>query len=94
MLNQTNSSSEKSPQYEFGAVRVYFDPNQLFHPSPKRRPCSEIDFASKDAVSESAVQLGTATVDRERALQALRDVRHLLPADGVAIVDAVLDHAT
>ena len=28
-----------------------------------------------------------------RALQALRDVRHLLPCEGVAIVDAVLDLA-
>jgi len=28
-----------------------------------------------------------------RALQALRDVRHLLPCEGVAIVDAVLDRA-
>jgi hypothetical protein len=27
----------------------------------------------------------------ERALQALRDVRHLLPPEGVGIVDAVLD---
>lgn len=29
----------------------------------------------------------------QRALQALRDVRHLLPLEGVAIVDAVLDFA-
>ena len=29
-----------------------------------------------------------------RALQALRDVRHLLPREGVAIVDEVLDFAT
>jgi hypothetical protein len=29
----------------------------------------------------------------ERALQALRDVRHLLPPEGVRIVDAVLDPA-
>jgi hypothetical protein len=29
-----------------------------------------------------------------RALQALRDVRHLLPCEGVTIVDAVLDFAT
>jgi hypothetical protein len=29
-----------------------------------------------------------------RALQALRDVRHLLPCEGVAIVDAVLDLAS
>ena len=28
----------------------------------------------------------------ERALQCLRDVRHLLPSDGVAIVDAVLEN--
>jgi hypothetical protein len=27
----------------------------------------------------------------ERAIQALRDVRHLLPREGVEIVDAVLD---
>jgi hypothetical protein len=26
-----------------------------------------------------------------RAIQALRDIRHLLPRDGVEIVDAVLD---
>jgi hypothetical protein len=27
----------------------------------------------------------------ERAIQALRDVRHLLPREGVELVDAVLD---
>ncbi|MGC1386734.1 MAG: hypothetical protein WA807_01865 [Steroidobacteraceae bacterium] len=49
---------------------------------------------SNDPAGEQAYSLrGTACPD-ERAIQALRDVRHLLPPEGVAIVDAVLDCAT
>jgi hypothetical protein len=92
MLNQENSNSEKSPQYEFGPVRVYFDPFQLFHPSAKNRPCNEIDLDRKNAAPESAIRLESVAAACDRAVQALRDVRHLLPADGVAIVDSVLDH--
>ena len=92
MLNQTNKSAGKSPQYEFGSVRVYFDPDQVFHPSVTKRPCNETDFDSKHTVTESAIPLGSLTAARERVVQALRDIRHLLPPDGVAIVDAVLDH--
>jgi len=94
MLNQANNSSGKSAQYEFGSVRLYFDPHQLFHPSVKNRPCNETDLESKDTLSESAIPAGSVTIVCERAVQALRDIRHLLPADGVAIVDAVLDHVT
>lgn len=94
MLNQAKNSSEKVPQYEFGSVRVFFDRHQLFHPSVKNRPCNENGFESKDTVSESAIPLGSVTVAYGRAVQVLRDVRHLLPADGVAMVDAVLDHVT
>jgi hypothetical protein len=90
MHNQTNNGSGETPQYEFGSVRVYFDPDQVFHPSVTRRRWNEVDFDSKDTVTESAIPLGTGTA--ARAVQALRDVRHLLPADGVSIVDAVLDH--
>jgi hypothetical protein len=92
MLNQTNNSSGKSPQYEFGSVRLYFDPDQVFRPSVTKRPCNKADFDSEDTVTESAIPLGSVTAACERAVQALRDVRHLLPADGAAIVDAVLDH--
>lgn len=94
MLNEANSSSGKSPQYEFGSVRIYCDPDRLFHSSVKKRPRNETDFDIKDTATESAIPLGSLTVACERAVQALRDVRHLLPADGVAVVDAVLDRIT
>lgn len=45
------------------------------------------DFLS---VSPAHGQRATPT-DFERALQALRDVRHMLPPAGVAIVDKILD---
>jgi hypothetical protein len=35
----------------------------------------------------------TAPTAYQRALQALRDVRHMLPACGVAIIDSVLEQA-
>jgi hypothetical protein len=51
----------------------------------------KVDFDTNDAANESAVSLGAVSAAYERAPQALRDVRHLLPADGVATIDAVLE---
>ena len=51
---------------------------------------SEPEEASPMPVSEDL----RYTDSYARAIQALRDVRHLLPREGVAIVDRVLDCAT
>jgi hypothetical protein len=42
------------------------------------------------AVREGGVPLEAAE-DYRRAVQALRDVRHMLPPDGIAIVDVILE---
>jgi hypothetical protein len=47
------------------------------------------DEAGPMPVTEDIPDLGAYA----RAIQALRDVRHLLPREGVAIVDKVLDCA-
>lgn len=94
MLNQSNRGSGKAPQYEFGSVRLFFNPHELSYQAPNPRRQNGTDVESKDTVSESTVPARSVTVTCERAIQALRDIRHLLPADGVAIVDTVLDHVT
>jgi hypothetical protein len=50
---------------------------------------SEPDAASHAPVTAKSWDEGTYA----RAIQALRDVRHMLPGEGVAIVDDVLDCA-
>ena len=96
MLNETKHSSEKSLQYQFGAVQIYFDPDQVFQRAVTKHVRNEAEFDNNDTANESAVLLTAVAAAYERAVaaravQALRDVRHLLPADGVGIVDAVLD---
>ena len=49
------------------------------------------DLSNYDAVQEIAICFDTPRNAYDRAIQALRDVRHMLPQRGVAIVDAVLD---
>ncbi len=51
----------------------------------------EFDLSDHVAVQEIPVFLSTQPTDLDRAMQALRDIRHMLPANGVSIVDAVLD---
>jgi hypothetical protein len=74
MRNQKFHNPQTDPQYRFGAVRMHFNPEQLFQ-IPSNRP-------RRDQAHFHPY---------ESAVQALRDVRHLLPGEGVAIVDAVLD---
>lgn len=49
------------------------------------------DLGDYTVVQEIPVFRNPRPTGYDRALQALRDVRHMLPAKGVAIVDAVLD---
>ncbi len=50
---------------------------------------NQADLGSNHTANEIAVLLGGTAAGYERAFQAVREVRHLLPADGVAIVNAV-----
>ena len=51
----------------------------------------EGDRCAAGAADDRAASPGELTDAYQRAVQALRDVRHMLPPDGVAIVDAALD---
>ncbi|MGO9038830.1 MAG: hypothetical protein ACLPX1_14125 [Steroidobacteraceae bacterium] len=85
MFNETNYASANALHPMFETVRVQFDWPQVFRTSELR---------SNDPAGEQAFSLRGIAYPHERAIQALRDVRHLLPPEGVAIVDAVLDCAT
>jgi hypothetical protein len=78
----------------FEVVQIHFDWEQVFQTSMTKRLPDKADLGSNDTANEFAVLLGGVADACERAVQALRDVRHLLPPEGVAIVDAVLDRAT
>jgi hypothetical protein len=91
MFDETNHTSGKSLQYRFGAVQIYFDSDQVFQRAVTKLRRDKVDFDIHDTANESAVLVGAPAAAYERAVQALRDVRHLLPAEDVAIVDAVLD---
>jgi hypothetical protein len=79
MLEQINDASRMTLQRVLDAADIHIEPEHV--------PLNN----TKD---EIAALLGGMLGACERAVQALRDVRHLLPPDGVAIVDAVLDCAT
>ncbi len=85
MFNQTNHASANALHPMFETVQVQFDWPQVFQTSELR---------SDDPESELAILSGGVAGPHRRAIQALRDVRHLLPPEGVAIVDAALDCAT
>ncbi len=85
MYNVTKHASAMALHPHFEAVQVQFDWPQVFQTSELR---------GNDPASELAILLGGAADPYARAIQALRDVRHLLPPEGVVIIDAVLDSAT
>jgi hypothetical protein len=94
MFNVTNHASARALRPMFEAVQIQFDWPQVFRTPVTKRSCDKADLLSGDPANELAILLGEVTDPYERAVQALRDVRHLLPSEGVAIVDAVLDCAT
>jgi hypothetical protein len=51
------------------------------------------DVSDYETVHEIPVFVETVSTSYQRVLQALRDIRHMLPECGVAIVDSVLDQA-
>ncbi len=94
MSNETNRASGRSLQRMFDVGQIRFDPERQFQTSMAGCLAYRTDLDGNDTAREIAVLvggLGGAADAYERAVQALRDVRHLLPPEGVAIVDAVLD---
>ena len=90
MFSATSHSTARGVQPMFETVQVHFDWPQVFHPRESNRAYDDADLVASDPAHELAILLGGAAHPYERAIQALRDVRHLLPPEGVAIVDAAL----
>ncbi len=93
MPNETNRASGEL-QRMFDGAQIRVDPEQVFQTSMTQRLSYRTGLHSSDTAKEIALMLGGlggAAEAYARALQALRDVRHLLPPESVAIVDAVLD---
>ena len=93
MSKEIGRDFASAPQYMPDAPQGRRDPEFVLHTSRTRGFRSNAELDSTDAPKENPILLGSVTVAYEGAIQALRDVRHLLPPDGVAIVDAVVDCA-
>ena len=94
MLDEINRIIGKGLQCKFEVIQIHCDPEQVFQASLIKRLRDKADLDSNDTSNETTALLAAVAEAYEHAVQALRDVRHLLPANGVAIVDAVLDCAT
>lgn len=71
------------------ALVAGFDPHALM----LERLSLRFDLSDYEAVEEIPVFVETVPTPYQLAVQALRDIRHMLPECGVAIVDAILDRA-
>jgi hypothetical protein len=58
--------------------------------APKMRDDQELSCDAEARLLEGHDYTPSLAAEHARAVQGLRDVRHLLPPDGVAIVDAAL----
>jgi hypothetical protein len=90
MFSGTSHSTGKALHPMFEVVQIQFDWPQVFQTPMKSRSCDKADSADNETTNELATLFDEVTDAYERAVQALRDLRHLLPPEGVAIVDAVL----
>ncbi len=91
MLNRTNPASAIALPQQFEVVPLRFDRQRELQAPHRHRLPDGGDPG--DAAAVLAILAGGIADPYRRALQALRDVRHLLPPEGVAIVDSVLDCA-
>jgi hypothetical protein len=92
MINDTNQTPVVPAMHVFRLVEIHRDPDRVF---PAETSEHSRNAAGMDGTGASGgiALLSKGVFDAyERALQCLRDVRHLLPSDGVAIVDAVLEN--
>ena len=64
--------------------------NATDHGEHSTRSCDEHEMSRNDAVKDGADFSIESVNAYQGALQALRDVRHMLPREGVALVDGVL----
>lgn len=90
MISATSRSTARANHPMFETVQVQFDWPKVFQPPATRLSYDDAELGASDPAHELAILLGGAAHPYERAIQALRDVRHLLPPEGVAIVDAAL----
>jgi hypothetical protein len=90
MFSAISRSTARAVHPMFETVQVQFDWPQVFQPRVTNRAYDGPELSASDPAHELAILLGGAADPYERAIQALRDVRHLLPPEGVAIVDAAL----
>lgn len=93
MHNERNGLSDFASLNIVDFMQMNMSPERM---SP--RPPGTSEALHADGVGPGAELVFAGATERtearlEAALQALRDVRHLLPAQGVAIVDAVLDRS-
>jgi len=86
----TSHSIRRATHPTFDTVQIQFDWPQVFQTPVTRLSYDNADLGSSDPANELAILLGGVVDPYGRAVQALRDVRHLLPPEGVAIVDAAL----
>jgi len=94
MLDETNRIFGKALQCKFEVIQIHCDPEQVFQASLIKRLRDKADLGSNDKANETTALLVAVAEAYEHAVQALRDMRNLLPANAVVIVDAVLDCAT
>ena len=90
MISATSHSAARASHPMFESVQVQFDWPRVFQPSATRLSYDDTKLCASDAAHELAILSGGPAHRYERVIQALRDVRHLLPPEGVAIVDAAL----
>ena len=90
MVSATSQSATRASHPMFETVQVQFDWPKVFQPPATRCSYDDAELGAGNPAQELAILLGGAAHPFERAIQALRDVRHLLPPEGVAIVDAAL----
>ncbi len=88
MFDNPNRLAPKFPLRGVDALQIRINDERRSWPSRRER-----EHAEPRPENPPRGSGGFEDATLQCALQALRDVRHLLPPEGVAIVDAVLDRA-
>jgi hypothetical protein len=94
MFNATDHTSGEAVQNTLEVVTPEFYSEQVFQGPLQIRVHDQPDVCSDETMDNVAALMNELADTCERTLQALRDIRHMLPPEGVAIVDAALNCAT
>ena len=90
MLNATDHISGEAVQTTFEVVTTNFDSDQVFQGPLQIHVHQNADVFCDESPDVVDAHFDDLAETYERAIQALRDIRHMLPPEGVAIVDEVL----